>query len=527
MMKSREAHFSLRTIPTQRLAWLWLLVGFLLLPFTAWQTVIPLAAWLAPVFLLRFTRTSDRPRLVVPLIIVAYTGAILIDWHNGPSDILSIVIGISMSLSRGVLYTLPYLADRHIGSHLGSWGRWMVFPLAFTAVDWGTSLSRSITTAGSPAYSQYGILPLIQIVSVTGMWGLTFLIMWFATTVNALWEHRFHWRPVRGMLGLYAGVLLVVFIYGGLRLAFTQRQLTQASDPNVITATITNESIFNVFKSMDLGTFYRSSEAERAAARPKFAAVNDQLFARVETALQAGAQIVATQETAGLVLAEDRPQVLNRASALARGYNAYLEISLWVFNRTQALPYIQNQSVLIDPAGQVDWTYDKTYPVFGGENFIVIAGTSQLPVVDTPYGRLSTAICNDLHFPALLRQTGQKDVDILIAPFNDDPAIDNQDPAEAAYRTIENGSSLVRAAGRGLSMISDPEGRLYGSQDYFTTGSHVLLATLPVRAERTIYSRIGDAFAYLCIAGLAALTAWALLQRRHPLRAAQKQPATP
>jgi apolipoprotein N-acyltransferase len=504
----------LKSIPADRLAWLWLLVGFLLLPFTAWQIVIPLAAWLAPVFLLRFVRTCSQPRLIAPLIFAAFTGAILIDWRNGAGDTLSVLIGIIMGLVHGILYMLPYLADRRIGSRLGSWGQLLVFPLAFTTVDWCMSLLKTVSTAGSPAYSQYSILPLIQIISVTGMWGLTFLIMWFATTVNALWEHRFHWRPVQAKLGLYAGILLAAFLFGDLRLIFTQKQFSDASVPSVEAATVTNESIFNVLYSMDLGNFYRSSDAERAAVRPEFEAVNDRLFARIETALQAGAKIVGTQETAGLVLEEDKPQVLNRASALARQYGAYLEISLWVFIGSPALPYIQNQSILIDPAGQIDWTYDKTYPVFGGENFIVIAGAGNLPVVDTPYGRLSTAICNDLHFPALIRQAGQKNVDILIAPFNDDPTIDTQDPAEAAYRTIENGFSLIRAAGRGISMISDPEGRLLGSQDYFTTGSHVMLATLPIHAEMTIYSRIGDMFAYLCVAGLALLTAKAFIPRK-------------
>ena len=504
----------LQSIPVDRLAWLWLLIGFLLLPFTAWQSVIPLAAWLAPVFLLRFARTYNRPRLIAVLIFAAYTGAILIDWRNGSKDTLSIVIGIIMALVHGILYTLPYVADRRIGSRLGAWGQLLVFPLAFTGVDWLMSLLKSISTAGSPAYSQYSILPLIQIISITGMWGLTFLIMWFATTVNALWEHHFHWQPVRAVLGVYAGVLLAVLLYGGLRLTSTQGQLAGASVPSVKVATITNETIFNALNSMDLGTFYSSSDTERAAVRPKFESVNNQLFARIEAALQDGAKIVATQETAGLVLEEDKPQVLDRASALARQYNAYLEVSLWVFVRTQALPYIHNQSILIDPSGQVDWTYNKTYPVYNGENFVVIAGTGNLPEVNTPYGRLSTAICNDLHFPALLRQAGQKNVDILVAPFSDVPAIDTQDPAEAAYRTIENGFSTIRAAGEGLSMMIDPEGRTLASQDYFTTGSHVLLVTLPVHTEKTIYSRIGDLFAYLCVAGLAFLAAWAFIPRK-------------
>ncbi len=517
---------SLRNIPTQRLAWLWLLIGFLLLPFTAWQTVIPLAAWLAPVFLLRFERTSTRPRLVTPLIFAAYAGALLIDLRNAHADLSGWIFAILMiPILRGLLYLLPYVADQRIGSRLGPWGRSLVFPLAFTSVDWGMSLLKSVTTAGSPAYSQYSNLPLIQILSITGMWGITFLIAWFASTMNLFWEQSFDWRPVRGKLAIFSVVMLAVFLYGGLRLAYTQRQYSTKPVQTVKAATITNETIFGVLNSMNLGSFNQASSSERAAIRPKFEAVNNLMFQRVEKALQSGAQIVGTQETAGLVLEEDQSQVLNRAATLARQYNAFLEISLWVFTRTRVLPYIHNQSILIDPAGQVEWTYDKTRPVFGGENFIVFSGPGKLPLLDTSYGRLSTAICNDLHFPALLRQAGQNSVDILIAPFDDDPSIDTQNPAEAAYRTIENGFSLIRAAGRGLSMITDPEGRLLDSQDYFTTSSHVMVTALPIHAEKTIYSQIGDLFAYLGAAGLAFLAGWAFFQHRLPARALQHQTA--
>ena len=297
-------------------------------------------------------------------------------------------------------------------------------------------------------------------------------------------------------------------------MSIIQGQLADPSVQTVKAATVTNETIFDALNSMNLVTFNQSSDAERAAIRPQFAAINDTLFTRVETALQSGAKIVVTQETGGLVLEEDKPQVLERTSTLARHYAAYVEISLWVFTRTPAMRYIHNQAVLVDPAGQVEWTYDKIYPVFGGESLIVFSGSGPLPVVDSPYGRMSTAICNDLNFPALLRQTSLNHADILISPFNDDPSIDTQDPAEAAYRTIENGFSLVRAAGQCRSMISDPAGRLRGSQDYFTTGTHVMLATLPVHALKTVYSLVGDLFAYLCVAGLALCTVFALVQRK-------------
>jgi len=516
---------SLRTIPQARLAWLWLLIGFLLLPFSAWQNVIPLAAWLAPVFLLRFERTCNRPRLIGPLIIVAFAGSILFDWRHGPGDTLSSIIGISTSLARGLLYMLPYLADLRIGARLGTWARWLVFPLAFTCMDWAASLLRSITTHGSPAYSQYPVLPLIQVISITGMWGVTFLLAWFASTVNACWEGSFHWQAMRGKLAVFVSVLVAVFVYGGLRLGLTRGHISAAPVRTAKVATVTNETIFEPLNSMNLGTFYQAGDSERAAIRQKFQAVNDLLFDRMENALKAGAQIVVTQETGGLVLEEDKPRLLEQVSALASQYQAYLDITLWVFSRTQRLPYIHNQTFLIEPTGQVAWTYDKTHPVFGSEGFIVFAGSGKLPILATPYGRMSTAICNDLNFPALLRQAGLNNVDILFAPFNDQPDISIQDPAEAVFRTIENGVTTIRAAGRGLSMIIDPEGRVLASQDYFATNSHLLVATLPIHSQRTIYSRIGNLFVYLCIAGLALLTIEALLRKKSALPVVIQQPA--
>src|SRR3954454_12482080 len=57
-------------------SWWWLLVGTGLLPFTNLQTPIPLTAWLAPVVLLRFTR-SQRPVIAVAVLLAATCAALL------------------------------------------------------------------------------------------------------------------------------------------------------------------------------------------------------------------------------------------------------------------------------------------------------------------------------------------------------------------------------------------------------------------------------------------------------------------
>jgi apolipoprotein N-acyltransferase len=512
----------LKSIPADRLAWLWLVVGAILLPFTFFQTVIPLAAWLAPIFLLRFARTSQRARVALLLVFLAYAAGTMTALRGSDTTNLELfILGMILPpLIRGVMYTLPYAADRLIGARLASWARLFVFPLAFTTVDWLMSLSRATnSTGGSPAYSQYDNLALMQILSITGMWGVTFLIMWCASTVNVLWEHHFDWRPALGKLGVFAGVLLAVLLFGSIRLNFFA-----PSSQTVEAATITlDNAVSSEASSLIDAQFNQSTDAERAAIRPKLEATVDQLLARTETALRGGARIVGWQEGSATVLEEDEQPTLDRVAALARQYDAYIQVSIGLLTRTPSQYFVRNQSILVDPTGTLLWTYDKTYPVFPTESYYTIPGPGKLPVADTSYGRLSTAICNDLHFPQLIRQAGQQDADILIAPYHDLHPYESEDAVVATYRAIENGFSLVRPTGYGVSTIIDYEGRVLGSQNFYTTTDGVMLSSVPTRGVRTIYSRIGDLFAYLCVAGLVVLAAWAIVRRQQSVATVQHE----
>jgi apolipoprotein N-acyltransferase len=130
-----------------------------------------------------------------------------------------------------------------------------------------------------------------------------------------------------------------------------------------------------------------TTDDQRAAVRPQIQATADQMLERSETALRAGAKIVGWQEEAAFVLEEDRQQVLDQASALAKRYAAYIQVSLGVFTRTQAMPYLLDQSILLDSVGKIVWTYNKTYPVVPTESYVTPYGPGRLPFVDTPYGR--------------------------------------------------------------------------------------------------------------------------------------------
>jgi apolipoprotein N-acyltransferase len=83
----------------------------------------------------------------------------------------------------------------------------------------------------------------------------------------------------------------------------------------------------------------------------------------------------------------------------------------------------------------------------------------------------------------------------------------------ATFRAIENGVSLVRPALSGLSTAVDAQGRILAQVDAFTTDAPTLVAMVATHGAPTLYARIGDSFAYLCIVGLLWLIALVILRR--------------
>ena len=67
-----------------------------------------------------------------------------------------------------------------------------------------------------------------------------------------------------------------------------------------------------------------------------------------------------------------------------------------------------------------------------------------------------------------------------------------------AFRSIENGFSIVRTARNGLSLAIDYQGHVLGASDYFFTDPAVMVTSVPTKGVKTAYTVIGDSFAYLC-----------------------------
>ena len=450
-----------------------LLAGLAFFVFSNGRFIVPAAAWLAPVFLLRFFRRNKPvPGLTVGLVL--FPGAAGLMLYGIIPPFLGVMF-YALVVYYGLLWLLPYVADRFIAPKVGGFAATLVFPAAAVVSEYANALA--LGDWASVAFSQPGQLPLQQVLSLAGIGGLTFLVTWFGAVANWAWEGRAEWARVRRGIGIYAAVLTAVLFYGGLRMT-----LFRPAAPTVRVAGFTE---------------LRGDDTEEAFW--------DRMFERTRACAAAGAAIVVWPEAAVDVVPEKKKALLDRAGAEARSAGIYLLAAYYEKGPEPPADRGLNAAVFIGPDGRILWEYLKTHPVPGSTDR---PGDGRIPVVDTPHGRIGAAICYDLDFPALIRQAGRKGVDIMLDPSWDWRAIDPLHTEMAVARAVENGFSLFRQTAEGLSAAVDHQGRALAAMDHFRTAERTLIADVPTRGARTLYAALGDWLAWLCALALPAL-AWA------------------
>ena len=369
-----------------------------------------------------------------------------------------------------------------------------------------TELGRQYVWDGFPwellGYSQITFLPIAQLASVTGVYGLSALIALvsagFASSV--LLRGRQRWL----LAGAAAGSVAICVLWGYQRLA--RADLTRTGEPvrvAVLQGNIAQEDKWN----------------------PSLAdAITDRYLRMTREALARGATFVLWPESSTPFYFE---QDLVRGGAIRRlaqesgatfliGSDQVEPIRAATRDEPAALYY--NAAFLVKPDGQVGAVYRKMHLVPFGEyvplkSILFFAGTIVEAVSDftagtvpvlLPVGRhmASTAICYEVIYGSLMRQFVVDGSELLTTITNDawygtsSAAFQHWD--QAAMRAIENGRYLARAANTGISGFVDPYGRVMAKSGLFEDA--MLVEELRFIQTRTVYSRIGDLVAWLCLA---------------------------
>jgi apolipoprotein N-acyltransferase len=485
---------------TDRWSYLWLVLGSILGLFSFGQWAIPVAPWLSILLFIRFMHCQNPVRGYVILSLVGMVPATVHFVWLGliPPSMFPTRMLYGMIILGPLLGNLPYLADRLMSPHLKGLTAALVFPVTFTAWEFVLLANNPMGTFGALAYTQVGNLPLMQLVSVTGLWGLTFLITWFGASANWIWEKSFSWSEVRRCVALYGTVMALVLLYGGIRLVLHKSPA----------GTMRIASFTEIDMRVEQAELWPLLRNDRDAFREKTRGFHDRYFDETRRQADAGAQLILWPELAGTCASEDEAAVIERGRQLAREKSVYLAIPLFT-RHNQSPP--ENKLVVFDPAGEVAMEHYK----YGGNQFEgSVLGNGVLQTLQTPSTTVCGLICWDMDFPRVVSQTGRNGTDILLAPALDWQAVSTVHANMAQFRAVENGVSLVRQADNGLSLATDPFGRRLATMDHFTASQRLLIAQVPTTGVKTVYSVIGDLFGWATIVAFLFLLCWATIQGR-------------
>jgi apolipoprotein N-acyltransferase len=337
-------------------------------------------------------------------------------------------------------------------------------PILWVAYEFLEELTSPHSTFGNLAYTQMDCLPILQIVSITGIWAVSFLVFLFPSALAALpGPHpRPHARRVAATVAvLYAGVLA----YGFFRLH------TTPTGPRVTVGLIASDAPETRFPS--------SAGTVRLAAA----------YAGQIPALAAqGAQVIVIPEKIGRI----DPADLATADGILE--QAAKTSHVFILAGFQHMPNL-NEARLYSPEGTLAATYEKHHMLPAFESNL-LPGTRRV-TLDQPSGRWGIEICKDMDFPGLARQYANDGAGLLLVPAWDFVVDGWLHGRMAILRGVEDGFSIARAPKQGILTVTDDRGHVLAERASSTAPFATLVASVPVVNQPTLYDRGGNWFPLL------------------------------
>jgi len=449
--------------------------------------------------------------------------------------------------------TWVWLLTGHIGE--GGWLRRNAWALAGASAWVALEMIRARFLSGFPwntvGASQWQMLPLIQIASVTGIYGVSFVVVWTSLAmlsgVLAMFRHptaRYVWL---GEILLPLVVVLVCFVTGTSRVRqspegdeFVRVTFVQPAIPQtMIWDRNENTNRFNQLIELTQRSLTHETDLLLwpEAALPEF---DQASFDAITNLIQT--------HTVWMLFGADDVEAKLEAGA-AGEYRIFNSAFLFRPEGTFAGSYRKRHLVmfgeyvpLVDALPFVKWFT----PITGGftpgdrvthfevERGPLLRGGSTDGAQDASSEagaprRIKTAalICFEDTFPHLAREYVDDETDFLVNLTNNgwfgNSAAQWQHAASAAFRSVENGVPLLRCANNGLTCWIDSRGRVReifrdsSGSEYgvgFATWRIPLLAS-ERKAGRTFYNRHGDWFGWSCVALASGLAAARIPRRKN------------
>lgn len=375
-------------------------------------------------------------------------------------------------------------------------------PAAWVALQFVRTLGVYAFIWGSFAHTQVANLPVAQIASVTGPWGIDFLVC----LVNVALATSLHSRPVKiapmAVVGLIAAA---VWAYGLLSLN-AERAPGHTKTVAVLQGALS--------KGFDTDSQYLQNAMSTYTTLALRAARNrPDVIVFPETAFPTNLSRPFWDDFLGLLSRQ------TGAELLVGGYDQDAEtgrVSNSLFRYRDGVQDGVYKKVQLVPFGEFvplrRWlSFLRNYGVRPDD----VLPAQKHVLLNSRLGKLGVCICFESIFPQIARSETAGGAEVLCVVTNDSwfkrTQACGQHLMMAQLRAIENRRFLVRAAETGISAVIDPYGRTQGRLDLFRRD--VMLGQVRPSSQTTIYTEWGDWFAY---ASIVLMMLGAVLSTRSP-----------
>lgn len=399
------------------------------------------------------------------------------------------------------------------------------YPLLLLAPSLWVSLEyiRTYFLTGFPwssiGYSQYKTLPLIQIADITGIYGISFLVVAIngAFVDLILLKKRTEELPFYPLAPRLAGFVFLILaftatlFYGNWRL--NERIDQKTAKIAIVQGNIPQDKKWEPSFQNEVMSIYKdlTSEAVRRDS--------PELVVWPETAVP-----FIFSEPSPVTLSPNNqasgPKDINEKLSLdlikfVREINTYLLFGS--IKKTTDRDIFTNSAFLLNKDGKVTYIYDKIHLVPFGEyvplrsilffiDKLTVGIGDYRPGKDikrasVPSGNFSTLICYEIIFPGLVRSSLKDGGDFIVNITNDAWFGKTPGPYQhfsmAVFRAIENRKPVIRAANTGISGFIDSKGKIIAQTPLFERLA--ISMEIGLNDKKTFYTRFGDLFVYFCL----------------------------
>ena len=477
----------------------WLILGLILtlLSYGIFNTGI--CAWVFAIPLIRFinnrTKWSSIIIMLVGMIVVANITffRLVLDDFNIMNQVFCSLNGLRMWFPFFVYFLCRYYGARKIIAYYA-------FPATVAVAEFFID-NPFISVMTSLSVSQFWNLGLMQVASITGVVGVSFIVTLFACIVNYIWEEGLH-KDIAINVIAYGLVVVVITSIGMMNIEKitttdqTVRVATSVEDFNLL---VSDQSILDQYEGTD--------------EEKMFQANIDIISERARQAVQNESTLLVFPEDAFVCPEAACEAFIGQVEGIARENGINILLPVLRLPEEEGMK-TKNTLNFISSQGELLNTYLKNHLVPVVEEPETERGDGKTPVIEVDGVKYTYLICAD--YTSNKYAYNGREADIFLNPSYDWKAFQYFTSYAIQARAIECGFSVLRNPVNGNIILYDVYGRPLHMQNVMNVHTGMIYLDIPKEGRQTFYGATGNWFPWLCAvyAVFAILSSFVLKEKR-------------